>query len=279
MPWDVSIETTDPKLDLLPSLVTDKTVAIIIAHIFGKWCDMDPIIDAARKYNLPIIEDCAEAFYGFEHLGNPRSDLSLFSFGIIKFFTAFGGSVAKVKDENVYRKMVQLYDSFPLQRRTEYLKKICKVFLANLIMGSPHVTHLGMYVARLVGFDHKSLFINMLRGFPDEMLKKIKMRPNTALLMMLRHRLKDFSQSDYDAGQVKCEYLRMRLPEEAQLVGMKAKINNYWLFPILVVCIHLSKLKESVNEIRDIFTSIFLCFCICDMGLPYFEFGMDHCQI
>lgn len=203
---------------------------------------MDPIINAANEFNLPVIEDCAESFCGFEHLGNPRSDLALFSFGIIKFYTAFGGSVAKVKDSTVFTKMLEVYETYSVQKRTDYLKKVCKVFLANIVMGSSHLTHFGMYSARLLGFDHKSLFINMLRGFPEEMLKKIKMRPSTPLLHMLRQRLKEFSQSEYEAGQLKCEYVRTRLPEEAQLIGMKAKINNYWLFPILVVsliCIFL----------------------------------------
>lgn len=235
VPWDISIETTEPKIELFDSLVTDKTVAIVIAHIFGKWCDMDPVIEVAQKYNLPVIEDCAEVFCGFEHIGHPLADLSLFSFGIIKFNTAFGGSVAKVKDHDVYHKMMAVYDSYSLQKRTDYLKKVCKLFLANLVMGSPHFTHFCMYLARLLGFDHKSLFISMLRGFPEEMLQKIKARPSSALLSTLRQRMKEFKRSEYDAGQLKCEYVRTRLPEEAQLIGMKAKINNYWLFPILVV--------------------------------------------
>ena len=238
---DISIETTDPKLHILPSLITDKTVAIVIAHIFGKWCDIDPVIDVAEKYGLPVIEDCAESFCGFHNLGNPRAQLSLFSFGIIKYFTAFGGAVVKVKSDETYRKMLAIYESYPSAGRTEYLKKVCKIYLANVIMGSPFLTHSLMYLGRLVGFDYKSLFINMLRGFPDEMLRRIKARPSTPLLVTLRERLKGFSEAEYDVCQVKAEYVRTRLPEEAQLVGMKAKVNNYWLFPILVV----SKLSSS----------------------------------
>ncbi|XP_045178901.2 uncharacterized protein LOC123538678 [Mercenaria mercenaria] len=234
VPLDVSIETTEPKVELLPRLVTDKTVAILVAHVFGKWCDMDPVIKAAQEYGLVVIEDCAEAFCGFERLGDPRSDLALFSFGVIKYFTAFGGAIAKVKDDSVFSKMMGLYDGYEMQTRWEYFKKTCKCLTVYLALACPCVSQSIMYLCRCCNLDHKLLFMKMLRGFPDQMLKKIKHRPSTPLLTMLRKRLKDFRQADYDIGQVKAEYVRMRLPEEAQLVGMKAKVNNYWLFPILV---------------------------------------------
>ena len=44
-----------PKLDLLESLVSDKTVALLLAHIYGKWFDAEPFVEAARKYNIKVI--------------------------------------------------------------------------------------------------------------------------------------------------------------------------------------------------------------------------------
>ncbi|WAR10700.1 GDPPS-like protein [Mya arenaria] len=233
VPWDISIETTEPKLDLLPSLITSHTVAILVAHIFGKWCDMDPIIDVAQSYNLPVIEDCAESFCGFDVIGNPRSDLVLFSFGVIKFSTAFGGAIAKIKDESVYKKMLEVYGTYRVQGHGEFLKKIFKYYLVYLIL-LPFSEKILISAARFFGIDHKAMAVQMLRGFPDQMTQRIKMRPSSALLQMLRERLEGFSKSDFETGQVKGDYVRMRLPEEAQMVGMKAIINNYWLFPILV---------------------------------------------
>lgn len=102
VPLDISLDTTAPKLDLLEHLISGKTKLIILAHIYGKWFNSDPFIDIAQKYSIPVIEDCAEAFCGFEYLGNPRSDLCLFSFGAIKFNSSFGGAIAKVNYSTLF---------------------------------------------------------------------------------------------------------------------------------------------------------------------------------
>lgn len=41
--------------------VTSRTKAIIVVHLYGKACEMDPIIHICQKYNLHLIEDCAQA--------------------------------------------------------------------------------------------------------------------------------------------------------------------------------------------------------------------------
>ena len=56
---------------------------------------------------------------------NPRADISLFSFGPIKYYTSFGGAVAKIRDEAVFQKMSDLYSKFPIQSHSEYLSKVC----------------------------------------------------------------------------------------------------------------------------------------------------------
>ena len=235
VPVDISIDTMEPKLDLLPLLVSEKTVAILIAHIFGKWANMEPIIAFAKSRNLVVIEDCAEVFCGFDRLSHPLTDLGLFSFGIIKFSTAFGGAIAKVRDESVYNKMEEIYNQYTTQKRQEYLKKILKYFFVYLFLDVPSIVKPGMILTRTFGIDHKKIVVNLLRGFPDRMMQRVRQKPSTALLHMLRERFRSFSQSDFDNGQVKGEYVRERLPWDTTLVGTQAPVNNYWLFPILVV--------------------------------------------
>ncbi|HBJ01340.1 MAG TPA: aminotransferase, partial [Lysinibacillus sp.] len=41
--------------------ITNKTKAIMVVHLYGQSCDMVPIIEIAKKYNLKVIEDCAQA--------------------------------------------------------------------------------------------------------------------------------------------------------------------------------------------------------------------------
>ncbi len=42
-------------------LITERTRAIVVAHISGEPVDMDPVIELARKHNLYVVEDCAQA--------------------------------------------------------------------------------------------------------------------------------------------------------------------------------------------------------------------------
>jgi len=202
VPWDISIETTEPKIDLLPRLITDKTVAILVAHIYGKWCDMDPIIDVAQPLGIHVIEDCAECFCGFDLIGNPRSDLALFSFGVIKNSTAFGGAIAKVKDKSVVHQMEEAYQNYPVQSHREYLKRILKYYIVYLVL-LPYPTQFIVSLSRLLGVDHKAVVVSMLRGFPDQMVQRIKSQPSAALLHMMRERFAGFNREDFDAGTVK----------------------------------------------------------------------------
>ena len=138
VPLDVSIETAAPKVELLPQLVSSRTVVIVIAHLFGKWSPMEEVITFAKKWNLYVVEDCAECFCGFDQLGHPQADLTLFSFGVIKFYTSFGGAIAKIKPE-LYRKMLQLYETCCIQSQATYLKKILTYVPLYLTLDVPTI--------------------------------------------------------------------------------------------------------------------------------------------
>lgn len=77
--------------------ITSKTRAIMVVHLYGQPCDMDPIMSIAKKHNLRVIEDCAEAIgstYKGKHVGT-FGDIACFSFFGNKTITAGeGGMVA-----------------------------------------------------------------------------------------------------------------------------------------------------------------------------------------
>lgn len=81
--------------------ISSKTKAIMAVHIYGHPCDMDEIAKIAKKYNLLIIEDCAEAigsYYKGKHAGM-FSDISTFSFfGNKAITTGEGGMVCTNSD-------------------------------------------------------------------------------------------------------------------------------------------------------------------------------------
>lgn len=233
VPFDLSIDTAGPKAELLESLITHNTVAILIAHVYGKWNDLDPIIDIAQRRNIDVIEDCAECFCGFERIGNPRSDIALFSFGVIKYATAFGGAIAKVKDKEIYTKMKEMYLKYPIQKHSVYLKKVVKYFLLNVV-STPRILKVGITMTRTFNMDHKKYVIRWLRGFPDRLIERIRERPSSALLATMKRSLTQFNLTDFNSSKIKAEYVRARLPDAVTMVGMQADVNNYWLFPVLM---------------------------------------------
>src|SRR6185369_11267681 len=67
--------------------------ALIVVHLFGQCADMDPIVDICRRYQVPILEDAAEAL-GSSYRGKPAGtfgEVAAFSFNGNKIITTTGG--------------------------------------------------------------------------------------------------------------------------------------------------------------------------------------------
>jgi dTDP-4-amino-4,6-dideoxygalactose transaminase len=91
----------DPKL--IESKITDKTVGIIPVHLYGQACDMDPILEIAKKSGLWTIEDCAQAHlatYKGRQVGT-MGDMATYSFYPGKNLGAYGdaGGIVTNNDE------------------------------------------------------------------------------------------------------------------------------------------------------------------------------------
>lgn len=55
------IRTFNINPELIEFAVTERTKAIMPVHLYGQPCNMDPIMEIAKKYNLFVVEDCAQA--------------------------------------------------------------------------------------------------------------------------------------------------------------------------------------------------------------------------
>lgn len=86
--------------DKIEALITPKTKAIVVVHYAGNACDMDKINALARKYNLAVVEDAAQAidsFYKGKPLGS-CGDLSAFSFHETKNIISGEGGMLVIND-------------------------------------------------------------------------------------------------------------------------------------------------------------------------------------
>ncbi|WP_268865992.1 DegT/DnrJ/EryC1/StrS aminotransferase family protein [Methanolobus vulcani] len=82
--------------------ITEKTKAIIVVHLYGKACDMDEIVRLSKKYDLKIIEDCAQAhgsMYKNKKVGS-FGDFGAFSFYPTKNLGAIGDGGAITTNDN-----------------------------------------------------------------------------------------------------------------------------------------------------------------------------------
>lgn len=86
--------------------ITPRTKAIYVVHYGGQMCDMDPIMEIARKHGLYVLEDCAHA-PGAEYKGRKAGsvgDIGCFSFHSLKNMTTCGegGMITTNHDEFVW---------------------------------------------------------------------------------------------------------------------------------------------------------------------------------
>lgn len=100
---DVDERTYNIDPNLIEPAITERTRAILPVHLFGHPADMDPILAIARRYNLRVIEDAAQAF-GAEYKGRKvgsLGDAAAFSFFPSKNLGAYGdgGLVTTNSDE------------------------------------------------------------------------------------------------------------------------------------------------------------------------------------
>ena len=95
---DINPETYNIDVGKIEAKITPKTRAIVPVHLYGQPADMDPILDITHRYNLKIVEDCAQA-HGAEYKGRKIGsigDIACFSFYPGKNLGAYGDAGAIV---------------------------------------------------------------------------------------------------------------------------------------------------------------------------------------
>ena len=103
--WDSDTFNMDP--GDIEHRITDRTRAIIAVHWAGNPCDMDAIMDIARRHNLVVIEDCAQAHFA-EYKGRlvgTIGDMGCYSLGG-KLITAAGGGMF-ISDNEKYARIAK----------------------------------------------------------------------------------------------------------------------------------------------------------------------------
>ncbi|MCH8190198.1 MAG: DegT/DnrJ/EryC1/StrS family aminotransferase, partial [Chloroflexi bacterium] len=90
--------------------ITKKTKAIIPVHMFGLMCEMDKIMDIAKKNSLYVLEDCAQCFFALDNKGRKSGTIGhigSWSFENSKHLSTGDGGIVTTNDEELATKMRQ----------------------------------------------------------------------------------------------------------------------------------------------------------------------------
>jgi dTDP-4-amino-4,6-dideoxygalactose transaminase len=104
-----AIETYNIDPNKIEASITKKTKAIVVVHLYGKSCNMDPIVAICKKYDLKLIEDCAQshgATYKNKFTGT-FGDFGAFSFYPTKNLGALGDAGAIICNDKSLDKVIR----------------------------------------------------------------------------------------------------------------------------------------------------------------------------
>ena len=104
--------------------ITDKTKAILVVHLYGQASQMDKVVELTKKYNLRLVEDCAQS-HGAAFNGKTTGtfgDIGCFSFYPSKNLGAFGDAGAIVTDDKDIAAAFKMYRNYGSEKR--YYNKV-----------------------------------------------------------------------------------------------------------------------------------------------------------
>ncbi len=100
---DISLESGSLMPEAIEKLITPRTKGILVVHQFGIPAEMDGIMALAKKHNIKVIEDCAQA-HGAKYKGKPVGtigDIGVFSLNVNKTIQTGEGAVCVTNDEDL----------------------------------------------------------------------------------------------------------------------------------------------------------------------------------
>ena len=121
---DVDPNTFNITAEFIEPLITKKTKAIVVVHLYGQSCDMEPILNLAKKHNLKVIEDNAQAIgcqYTFSNgekkYTGTMGDIGTTSFYPSKNLGAYGDGGAIFTNNDDLAKKIKMYSNHGESKR------------------------------------------------------------------------------------------------------------------------------------------------------------------
>ena len=162
----------------LENKITDKTKAVVIVHLYGMPCDMDQITSICQKYNLALVEDCAQshgAKYKEEKTGT-FGYAGCFSFFPTKNLGGFGDGGCVITNDSWANERIRKLRNYGSSKRYHHDLKGVNSRLdeiqASLILVK--LKHIGFIIQR-----RKEIAFRYSREITNPYIVLPQIRPNT----------------------------------------------------------------------------------------------------
>jgi len=233
VPVDIHPGDMAPRVEDLQKSITSSTRALLVAHLYGAYAAIDPVVSFAKEHDLVVIEDCAQAYDGASPVRHPEADCTMYSFGTIKTATALGGAVFVFRDGDMAGKMEELYASYPVQSRASFLRKILKyTVLKPLTYRIPFAVMVRL--CRALALDYDAFLHRVSRGFPGpDFFRLIRKQPSVPLLALMRRRFSTYDYRRLERQRANGRLLARLLEGTFTCPGTEAESHVFWVFPVL----------------------------------------------
>jgi perosamine synthetase len=253
---DVDPATMLPKpADLDALLLQTGAKIVVIAQLFGCVSSLQAHGDVCRKHGALLVEDCAQAFSGDFHVGDPAADFSLFSFGPIKRFTALGGGIIVGKNKSDLAQISHIVNTWPHKSDTWFCLRTLK-FLALKLASTPLIYTAMLRTLSALGKDADAVIGSIARGFQaGSITPQLQAQPSPRQQRLLVRRLSatqatKHSETRQIAAQHMLKTTQTLLPNVVlETPGDAAHKNAYWLLPVLVA--EPAQPAELVKQLRQ----------------------------
>lgn len=148
----------------IEEVISSKTKAIIIVHLYGKVCEMDSILDICRRHKLYLIEDCAQA-HGAMYQGKKAGsfgDLAAFSFYPTKNLGCLGDGGAIITNNPIFDEKIRMLRNYGSSKKyynqyIGYNSRLDEVQAAFLSIKLKHLDEINEHKRTLASIYSKSL--------------------------------------------------------------------------------------------------------------------------
>lgn len=164
-------------VDKIEKLITEKTKAILVVHLYGQATEMEKVCNICKKYNLKLVEDCAQSHGAFykEKMTGTFGDIGCFSFYPSKNLGAFGDAGAIVTDNEDIAKKMKMYRNYGSEKRYHN-----KVVGANSRLDELQASLLRVRLKHIdeITKEHERIAERYLKGINNEIIILPKTREN-----------------------------------------------------------------------------------------------------